>query len=148
MLGKALLLSIKPEYATKIFDGNKTVELRRVLPKVKKGDLVLVYVSSPVKALVGAFKVEKVISSKPVELWDLVCNNAGITKLEFDNYFSGATKGYGICFSEIWILPQPIQLQQLKEIWPGFRPPQGYHYLSTIKNGNGLFSNFKEHKVR
>ncbi|MDH6077430.1 hypothetical protein NWP16_06055 [Chrysosporum ovalisporum FSS-45] len=30
MPGNILLLSVKPKYATKIFDGQKTVELRRV----------------------------------------------------------------------------------------------------------------------
>ena len=39
-----LLISIKPEYANKIFDEQtKQVELRRVRTRVKAGDIVVVY---------------------------------------------------------------------------------------------------------
>ena len=58
-----VLLSIKPKYADKIFNGTKTVELRRICPKVTEGDLILVYVSSPVKALVGEFEVKKIVEA-------------------------------------------------------------------------------------
>ena len=33
MPGNAIFMSIRPQYANKIFDGIKTVELRRVRPK-------------------------------------------------------------------------------------------------------------------
>ncbi len=57
-----ILLSVHPKYADKIFERTKTVELLRVRPKLlEEGDLVLLYVSSPVQALVGAFKVDKII---------------------------------------------------------------------------------------
>ncbi|HEY9294972.1 MAG TPA: hypothetical protein VIQ31_01115, partial [Phormidium sp.] len=60
-----LLLSIKPEYAKKIFkDQTKKVELRRVRTRLTEGDIVLVYVSSPEKVFVGSFEVEGVIESK------------------------------------------------------------------------------------
>ena len=62
MIGNALLLSIHPEYAEKIFDGTKRVELRRVRPRLQNGDLVIVYVSSPVKAVCGAFRVDNVVA--------------------------------------------------------------------------------------
>ena len=67
MLRKILLLSIHPEHAKNIFDGIKTVELRRTRPRLSKCDQVLVYVSSPTKALVGAFEVKKVIEDKVIE---------------------------------------------------------------------------------
>jgi predicted transcriptional regulator len=47
-MSNILLLSIRPEYANKIFDRTKTVELRRVRPRLlNEGDRVVVYVSSP-----------------------------------------------------------------------------------------------------
>jgi hypothetical protein len=42
MSQRAVLISIKPMYADLIFAGTKTIELRRVCPKVGPGDLVLV----------------------------------------------------------------------------------------------------------
>ena len=61
MPNEILLISIKPKYAEQIFNGEKTVELRRVKTRLTTGDLVLVYVTSPKQALIGYFKVEKVI---------------------------------------------------------------------------------------
>lgn len=138
MLGTAVLLSIRPEYAKKIFSGDKTVELRRKCPRVKNGDLVLVYVSSPVKALIGAFRVDDVISKPPIELWEKVKNKAGITLKEFNMYYDGASVGHGIYFSEVWHLPEPVELEKIRELIPGFHPPQAYQYLSHSGNTHGL----------
>ncbi len=41
MPSNILLLSIRPKYAKKIFEGNKKVELRRVRTRLDKGDLVV-----------------------------------------------------------------------------------------------------------
>jgi len=61
----ALLLSIKPRYADSIFNGSKTVELRRVRPQIGAGGLVMVYVSSPRCSLEGAFEVAEVTARRP-----------------------------------------------------------------------------------
>ena len=50
-----LLISIKPEYAQKILDGEKTVELRKTRTRLKPGDIVLVYVSSPQQVIAVFF---------------------------------------------------------------------------------------------
>ncbi len=48
MSSNAIVLSIRPQYAEKIFEGTKRVELRRIRPKqIKNGNLALIYVSSP-----------------------------------------------------------------------------------------------------
>lgn len=133
MTGAALLLSIQPRYAEKIFSGNKSVELRRVRPRVGAGDLVLVYVSTPVKALLGAFKVKSVISAEPTRLWRLIGRESGISKIEFLKYFVGAETGYGIRLKEAWHLSAPIELATLRKAWSRFRPPQSYQYLSDLE---------------
>jgi predicted transcriptional regulator len=69
-----LLISIKPEYANKIFEGSKTVELRRVRPRLREDDIVIVYASCPEKALVGWFEVEDIIEEHPNKLWNKVEN--------------------------------------------------------------------------
>ena len=77
-----VLLSIKPEYADKIFyQKTKKVELRRVFPSLDKDDLVIVYVSSPKKAVVGYFKVKKIIKKNISYLWDEVEEKADEKKL-------------------------------------------------------------------
>lgn len=130
----AIILSIQPRYAEKIFDGSKAVELRRVRPKVDKGDVALVYVSSPVKAMHGAFSIEKVIVAPLNELWGYVKGLAGITRKEFDAYYEGATVGVGIFIdlSSLRELNTPMELNHLRRNWPQFQPPQSYRYLSSV----------------
>lgn len=130
MQNRVLLISIKPKYVEKIFNGIKTIELRRKLPNVKKGTIVLIYASSPTKAIIGLGVVDQVVSDHPQSLWRVVKYSAGVTRQEFDRYYEDASLGVGIHLSEISRLPKPFNLDQVRELWPKFHPPQGYHYLS------------------
>lgn len=132
MSSNAIVLSIRPQYAKKIFEGTKNVELRRIRPKhIKKSDLVLIYISSPVQSLAGAFKVEQVIEKPLFELWEMVQNSAGITKEEFDDYYQGATTGVGIFFNEVWPLDDPIKIEDWQEQGISFQPPQSFRYATA-----------------
>ena len=130
MQRNVLLLSIRPEYAEKIFDGTKKIELRRVRPRLEEGDLVIVYASSPTKALLGAFEVERVIEKLVINLWNDVEKEAGINLKEFFNYYEGKSIGFGICVKTIQIFHPPVELERLRQEWSDFRPPQGYRYLT------------------
>lgn len=126
-----LLLSIKPQYAKKIFDGTKTVELRRIKPKhLNDGDLILVYESAPVKALMGAFEVEKVVEDSINKLWKKVANKSAISQIEYDNYFKGASVGVGIFIGNVWKLLEPLTLENLKQEPYLFTPPQSFRYAT------------------
>lgn len=125
----ALLLSIRPRFAQQIFAGTKTVELRRVCPKVARGNLVLVYESSPTKKLRGAFEVSGVISKSPTALWNKVGHKSGVTRKEFFDYFKGKRIAHAIVIARAWELPNPICLTTLRQRHGGFRPPQNFHYL-------------------
>lgn len=129
-----ILLSIQPRFAEKIFERTKTVELRRVCPKVSKGDIALVYVSSPVKALYGAFTIERVITMAPDKLWHEVKHIAGVSRAEFDSYYEGAETGVGIFIDldSLKELNAPMELDWLRRDWPRFQPPQSYRYLRSI----------------
>ncbi len=127
----AIFLAIQPKYAQKILDGQKNIELRRIRPKrIDKDVLVLVYASTPIKSLVGAFRVDKVIEASLNSLWNNVKEGAGITRGEFLNYYRGATKGVGIFFKDFWRFPEPIGLELLQERCD-FLPPQSFRYAKT-----------------
>lgn len=137
MKSNAILMSIRPQYASKIFDGTKTVELRRIKPKtLGSGDLIFVYVSSPVKALTGAFRVASVVEKKLEPLWRTVKDNAGVTRAEFFNYFKGVDLGVAIFIDDVWLLPRPIKLAQLQEEIKNFYPPQSFRYTSIKQISN------------
>jgi predicted transcriptional regulator len=135
MQSNILLISIRPKYATKIFyENTKNVELRRVRTRLQSGDLVLVYVSYPEKALLGSFEVERVIVENLPKslnkLWNQVENKAGIKRKEFDRYYEGASVGVGIFFNQVKIFPQRLELERLRKQLPNLRPPQSYRYMT------------------
>ena len=104
--------------------------MRRVRPRVWAGGLVVVYEAAPTMAIVGAFRVADVIHDRPPALWRRVGQLAGLTRREFDDYFAGAARGFGILVREAWTFPEAVPLKALRESLPGFHPPQGYRYLN------------------
>ena len=54
-----VMISIKPEFADKIFTGIKKYEFRKVLFKNNDIDTVIVYASSPVQKVIGEFKIKR-----------------------------------------------------------------------------------------
>lgn len=139
---KAILLSIRPKFAEKIFSGEKTVELRRVYPSIERDDLAIIYVSSPVKALYGAFKVSNIVKLPINDLWEQVKGKAGISVTEFYDYYKGKTTGVAIFFEEVWQLSVPLTLESIQKLWIGFRPPQSYCYVNSgyLKAGLNLLN--------
>ena len=130
MKNNSILLSIKPYFAYKIFTGEKRIELRRKLPKnLQKGDLVLVYASSPEKNIYGAFTIKKIISFPPDQLWKKTYKKSSIEKQDFETYFSGTKIGYGIEIDKYWSFPNPISLNDIKDYDTSFNIPQSFRYL-------------------
>jgi predicted transcriptional regulator len=129
MAKHALLISVRPRFAEMIFAGTKTVELRRIRPRVGKGDLVFVYVSSPVMALEGAFEVSEVVCGKPSSIWRRFNGRTGLSKCEFDAYYEGKQMAFAIMIHQQWKLPTPVRLAKLRRHKDGFHPPQSYHYI-------------------
>jgi len=126
-----LLVSIKPQYAEKIFRGEKTIELRKSAPKkALKGSYMLIYVTAPVKELWGICKIKNIISDIPELLWENVGEKTGISKQEFNSYYAESNNAFGIELKEIKnLLDHSIKLDCLKSMIPGFTPPQTYRYI-------------------
>ncbi|ACB73639.1 ASCH domain-containing protein [Opitutus terrae] len=134
-MNKVLLLSIRPEFSEKIFSGKKRVELRRLRPSVEAGDLVLVYTSSPQCELTGAFVVTEVQSATPDELWDKVRRACALSRRQFDDYYRGSKRAYGIRIGRAWRLDRPLKLACMRKRSERFHPPQSYRYLAPNELG-------------
>lgn len=132
MSSKALLLSIRPRFVALIESGEKTYELRRKRPKVQAGDLALIYESSPTKCLVGAFIVGEVLALAPVQLWEIVGAQAGVTHEEFFRYYEGCEVACAIGIERYWSLESRVGLKQLRSRVK-IEPPQSYRYLCEKK---------------
>ena len=126
-----LLISVKPQYAKKIFKGEKTIELRKSAPlRAGKNSYMLIYVTSPVKELWGICKIENIIKENPKVLWKNFGEQTGVSKEEFDDYYKDSINAFGIKLKDVKnLLEHSIDLKKLKEIIPGFTPPQTYRYI-------------------
>jgi predicted transcriptional regulator len=122
-----VLLSIKPEFANKIFDGTKKYEYRRVVFKNKKVNKIIVYASAPVSKVIGEFDFEKVLQDKPELLWQSTKNDSGITKEYFCKYFNGKETGFAIKVNNTYRYKKPLNLAKAY----GLRPPQSFCYLKA-----------------
>ncbi|MXX92969.1 MAG: ASCH domain-containing protein [Chloroflexi bacterium] len=143
-----LVLSVKPKFAEAIVDGRKTIEIRRQKPNVKPGTLGFVYSSSPTQAVVGSFRVDRVFSTTPEELWVEAEAHAEISKRDFDDYFAGVGIGHGIIVSCGKRFQKPIKLSQLRLVWPGWKPPRSFGYLvATDAYSLRLMSAFRHRMI-
>ena len=91
-----VVLSIKPEFAFKIFDGTKKFEFRKAIFKNRNVKSVIVYASSPVQKVIGEFEIGKIFNNDLETLWDLTKEHSGITEDFFYDYFSDREKGFAI----------------------------------------------------
>src|SRR5689334_10092007 len=91
-----VLLSIKPEFADKIFNGTKKFEFRRTIFKNKGISTVLVYASSPVQKIIREFQIEEILNERLDRLWESTKHFAGIDKEYFYDYFNKKQDGFAI----------------------------------------------------
>ena len=119
-----VLLSIKPEFAEMIFNGSKKYEFRRKIFN-KNIKTVIVYVSSPVKKVIGEFEIESIINDDLEKLWLKTKDYSGITKEYFFEYFNNKEKGYAIK------IKKTKRYKQLLSIIDDFKktPPQSFIYI-------------------
>ena len=128
---KYLFLAIKPEFANKILEKEKTIELRKLRPHIKEGDYIIIYASSPIKGVVGFGRIKKIIEKSPNEMWKIYSSKLGIDKIRYDNYFLDKIKAIGIEIETIRAIKPIITLETIKKIDSSFTPPQGYRYISN-----------------
>ncbi|MBT3315834.1 MAG: ASCH domain-containing protein [Anaerolineae bacterium] len=121
-----VLLSIKPEFAERIFLGVKRYEFRKAVfksPDVKK---IIVYASAPTSKVIGEFDVDDILKFEVEELWKRTKEYSGIPKDYFDKYFYGRDIGYAIKIKSSKLYNKPLDLQANFNIKT---PPQSFMYL-------------------
>ncbi|MCA6420494.1 MAG: ASCH domain-containing protein [Cytophagales bacterium] len=91
-----VVLSIKPEFAFKIFDGTKKFEFRKSIFKNEKIKTIIVYASSPVQQVIGEFEIEEVLNHDLSTLWDLTQEFSGISEEFYYEYFTNKEQGFAI----------------------------------------------------
>ncbi len=121
-----VLLSIKPEFAEKIFDGKKKYEFRKAVFKDPSVKTVVVYATKPVGKVVGEFDIEQVLQDRPSSIWEETKEFSGITKRFFTDYFRGREKAFAIKVKNPLKYLEPLDLTSV--VTHGV-PPQSFCYL-------------------
>lgn len=120
-----VLLSIKPEFAHKIFNGEKKFEYRKSIFK-QKVDTVVVYSTMPEGKLIGEFKIDGIIETNPDLLWNETKEFSGITYEFFSTYFDQRDNAYAIKIGELKKYDTPINPKEQNK---NFTAPQSFCYI-------------------
>lgn len=131
---RTFLLSIKKEPFDALVQGQKKHEFRRKFSEVRANFLVVFYVSSPVRAVMGVAEFGPVIKGKIPALLDLAKTHIWDRPLKLvADYFAGCKYGYALPLVSIRKFEKPIGLERLRELVPEFRPPQSFLSLDNPK---------------
>lgn len=124
---KAVLLSIKPEFAYKIFDGTKKYEFRKQIFKDSSIKKVIVYSSSPEQKVIGEFKIDTILRDTPSAIWLQTRDYSGISQAFYDEYFRGRQNAYAIKVASTRIYEQKKDLSDFDIMFP----PQSFTYVEV-----------------
>lgn len=120
-----VLLSIKPAFAAKIFDGTKKFEFRRTIFKNSNITTIIVYASSPTQKVIGEFEIERILKNNLSALWNETKEHAGIDEEYFYRYFEDKKNGFAIKIKKTKKYKKPLCIRQHFNL----TPPQSFLYV-------------------
>lgn len=119
-------MAIHPRYAEAILSGRKRAEFRK-RPLADDVDVVLIYATAPVKAIIGWFTVRSVVKTTPDNIWRTLRDVGEICQSDFAAYYAGCNEGVALLVGQAERLRKPIALS---EISPSPATPQSFCYVS------------------
>jgi predicted transcriptional regulator len=124
-----VMLSIKPEFADKIFKGSKRFEFRRSIFKNPNISKIIVYASSPVQKVIGEFEIDHIMNLQLNELWQKTRRYSGISEEYFYEYFGDKENGYAIKIKSVKKYKRPLCIRRDFDL----TPPQSFAYIVPTK---------------
>ena len=119
-----VVLSIKPEFANKIFDGTKKFEFRKSIFKNENIKSIIVYASSPVQQVIGEFQIGLIHNHDLDTLWQLTQEHSGISEEFYYQYFANKEQGFAIEVIKPKLYKKPKCLREDFNLLP----PQSFAY--------------------
>jgi predicted transcriptional regulator len=123
---RVALMSIHPRYAEAIVSGRKRAEFRK-RPLAADVDIVLIYATAPVSAIVGWFTVRGTVKTRPEDIWHLFHDVGEICWSDFAAYYSGCDEGVALLVGAAERLAKPLALSDIR---PSPATPQSFNYIS------------------
>jgi len=126
----SIILSIKPKFTDLILSGQKTIEMRtKIGKKFTNDENVVIYSSSPKKAIVAIAKIKKIENLDKYEVEDYHLNKVCISRDFFNEYMKNRSTCYLIELKDLKKLKNPLMLNDLRD--KGFIAPQSFCYASS-----------------
>jgi predicted transcriptional regulator len=129
------IMSFKPVYADQILDGLKTCEIRTCFTRLSRGDIVIVYASSPSKTIKGYIVVDKTYC--PIEYRELKnLRKEHDCRIPEDNWrfvekhYRGSSNLLFFTISYRKRFYREVKLEEIKRLIPSFKPPLSYEETS------------------
>lgn len=126
---RSLLLSVRPRFAQALLAGTKTVEIRRRFPDVPAGMMVVVYSSSPEKAVIGTMQAKALVRSTAIAIWRDYSEAIALEESELTDYLDGASECSVLELSHPQLWPSPVSLNELRRVLH-LEPAQSFRYLN------------------
>jgi len=141
-----VLMSIYPQFADAILEGDKTVELRRRIAGLKSGSKIWIYATKPVGAILGCVSVADISIGPPEKMWAIFGQASAVDEAKFFSYFSGAPSA--TCISLINAQRgRPMPAAEFREARPRFHPPQVFLRITDEEAKFLASSMFPERRV-
>jgi predicted transcriptional regulator len=135
-----IMISLKPKHARHIFEGEKTVELRKRRPNIKPGTRVWIYATSPTAAIKGYANLVQIETGSPSHIWKTLGSRTGISKDEFDAYFEACEVAHALVLAGVMEMKQALPLRRIRELVNNFHPPQFFCHLNGARKAMRLSS--------
>ena len=119
------IISLKPRYARLVLSGDKTVELRNRIVKLKPGTLIWIYATRPMARIVGVAEVELVVHAGPAEIWRRFGEDICVDRSGFDSYI-GRERVSALVLGAVEELGGVMTLDRIRRSVRAFQPPQFY----------------------
>lgn len=125
-----VLLSIRPEHAESILDGEKTWEYRKVAPKRGPPMRLVLYASAPVQAAVGEAWTWTVREDSPDALIDETVSHTPHEPEDVRGYFGDTSTGYALRIGSYLRFNDPVSRETLEA--SALEPSQNFRYIGTV----------------
>jgi predicted transcriptional regulator len=131
------VMALHPEPLSKIFSGEKTVEIRTRFSARWEGQRISLYATRPNSSLAGEARVGRVIKGSKDRIWELFGRSAGCDRTEYEAYVGDNDEVFAITLDEVKKYRDEIPISQLSHLL-GVDLPAPQSYLSLSNNDHWL----------
>jgi len=129
---RALLLSVRPRFAQGLLAGTKTVEVRRRFPNIPEDTTVVLYSSSPDKAILGTVRTRRLVRSDAAEIWRNYSDAIDLSYRELADYLAGASECTVLEVDTPDLWPRAVTLAELRRHLR-IEPAQSFRYVTATE---------------